>query len=84
MISPSIGNRSPFLRFINFHLSSVTRLRSHLKRGVTRKQNTPNFPENENLLPPDRHTYDDLDVHKIFHKLTFLTSLQARAYQGKI
>ena len=25
--------------------------------GVSRKQDTPNFPKNEHFLPPDTHTY---------------------------
>ena len=29
---------------------------SNLKTGVSRKQSTPNFPKNENFLPPDTHT----------------------------
>ena len=29
---------------------------ANLKTGVSRKQNTPNFPKNEHFLPPDTHT----------------------------
>ena len=29
----------------------------NLKTEVTRKQSTPNFPENAHFLPPDTHTY---------------------------
>ena len=28
-----------------------------LKTGVSRKQSTPNFPKNEDFLPPDTYTY---------------------------
>ena len=31
--------------------------RANLKTGVTRKQTTPNFQENEHFLPPNTHTY---------------------------
>ena len=29
----------------------------NLKRGISRKQSTPNFPKNEHFLLPDTHTY---------------------------
>ena len=29
---------------------------ANLKRGVSRKQSTQNFPKNEHFLPPVRHT----------------------------
>ena len=29
---------------------------ANLKTGVSRKQNTPKFPKNEDILPPDAHT----------------------------
>ena len=31
--------------------------RVNLKKGVSRKQSTPNFPKNKHFLPPDTHTY---------------------------
>ena len=37
--------------------SSVMRQRENIKKGVSRKHSTPNFPKNEHLLPPDTHTY---------------------------
>ena len=30
---------------------------ANLKTSVSRKQNMPNFPKNENFLHPDTHTY---------------------------
>ena len=30
---------------------------ANLKKSVTRKQSTPNFPKNEDFLPPDMHTH---------------------------
>ena len=31
--------------------------KGEFKTEVTIKQNTPNFPKNEHLLPPDTHVY---------------------------
>ena len=32
-------------------------IQANIKTGVSRKQSTPDFPKNENFLPPDTHTY---------------------------
>ena len=32
--------------------------------GISRKQSTPNFPKNDNALPPDTHTYMCVSVGK--------------------
>ena len=37
--------------------TSVIRRKANPKKGVSRKQSTPNFPKNEHLLPPETHTY---------------------------
>ena len=48
-----IGNTSK-IWFANYKF--VGNKVSKLKTSVSRKQSTPNFPENEHFLPPDTHT----------------------------
>ena len=51
------------------------RQKENLKTGVTRKQSTPNFPENKHFLPPDTQTYVCVSGGKkksgFFENLTF-------------
>ena len=41
--------------------------------GITRKQSTPNFPKNEQFLPPDKHTHvrnlSEMFSLKIYRKI---------------
>ena len=41
---------------VNVFHSSVIRQKGESQTGVSRKQNTPNFPKNEHFLPPDTQT----------------------------
>ena len=43
--------------YFDFRFGSLIRQKANLKTGVSRKQNTPNFPKNEHFLPSDTHMY---------------------------
>ena len=45
------------LDVLTYRSSLVIRQKGESQSGVPRKQNMPNFPKNEHLLPPDTHTY---------------------------
>ena len=46
-----------FLKYHFFIILSVIRQKGGFKTGVSRKQSTPNFPKNQDFLPPDMYTY---------------------------
>ena len=52
---------------------------ANLKTGVSRKQSMPNFPKNENFLPPGMHTYVCISGGKkcpFFGKFDFVCFLE--------